>query len=52
MDILAITLLGLDTFGMIAGVSSGGIAIIIVSAVLLLSGAIFGVRCLIKEGVL
>jgi hypothetical protein len=52
MAILAILLLGVGTFGMIAGIASGGVAVIIGSVVLLLAGGVLGVRCLIKEGVL
>jgi hypothetical protein len=52
MAILAITLLGVGTFGMIAGVVSGKRLYKFGSAVLLLSGAMLGVICLINEGVL
>ena len=52
MAILAILLLGVGTFGMIAGIAYGGVAVIIGSVVLLLAGAVLGVKCLIKEGVL
>lgn len=52
MAILALIMLGVGTFGMIAGIASGGVAVIVVSAVLILSGAGLGVRRLIKEGVL
>jgi hypothetical protein len=52
MAILAILLLGVGTFGLIAGIASGGVAVIIGSVVLLLAGGVLGVRCLIKEGVL
>lgn len=46
MAILAIMMLGVGTFGLIAGVASGGVAVIVVSAVLILSGGVLGVRYL------
>ena len=52
MAILAILLLGVGTFGMIAGVASGGVAFMVISGILLLSGVGLGIKCLIKEGVL
>ena len=52
MAILAILLLGVGTFGIIDGVVSGGVAVIIGSVVLLLVGIGLGIKCLIKEGVL
>lgn len=52
MAVLAITLLGVGTFGMIAGVAKKDRDYKFGSAVLLLSGAALGVICLINEGVL
>ena len=52
MAILALIMLGVGTFGLIAGVASGGVAVIIGSAVLLLCGVVLGIVCLINEGVL